>query len=237
MRQGYASAALARWRTLHELTVVSHFIRTHDKELALRYLGHEVIESCKATNLYQKHHHQLGYEPLSEAEIHEAETARCRLLEQYGRDFSDEYGWASDALGKKNPRFVDIEEAVNMPHLRPYYKLSSHDVHAGPKGIRFNIGVPLDSPGEFVLAGPTNVGMSDPGQLTANSLYQLTAALSTSRSDLESLAVLNAMDTVRESTCQEFIKAHEELESRISSSQAPRIGGPKKLLFRWSRRS
>lgn len=41
LRSGYSSGALARWRTLHEVWVVSLLLLEGDDELSRRYLHHE----------------------------------------------------------------------------------------------------------------------------------------------------------------------------------------------------
>ena len=44
-------------------------------------------------------------------------------------------------LSKQDLNFSDIERAVRLDHLRPYYKLASHNVHANPKGMLFRLGL------------------------------------------------------------------------------------------------
>lgn len=43
LKSGFADGAHARWRSLHEVTVVASFIKTHGNEVAERYLLHNVI--------------------------------------------------------------------------------------------------------------------------------------------------------------------------------------------------
>lgn len=176
MRNGFASGALSRWRTLHEIAIVAAFICEKGNEVAKQYLEHEIVESYKAALLYKKHSSKLGYEPISEEEIEELKQKRDELKRKYGENFLTQYGWASKALNKKKPSLEDLENATGLSHYRPFYKLSSHAIHANPKGITFNIGL-LNN--DILLAGPTDTGMTDPGHCTAISLSQVTTLLIT----------------------------------------------------------
>ena len=69
MEGGFASGAMARWRTLHEVAVIAFFLRQHGQGAAERYLLHEAIESHKATSQYQQYCTQLGREPLDAATL------------------------------------------------------------------------------------------------------------------------------------------------------------------------
>ena len=72
------------------------------------------------------------------------EATRTQLLDRFGKSFDGHYGWASHILkpGTNEPvrSFTDIEEVV-LPHLRPYYQLASHNVHAKAKGIYHRLGL------------------------------------------------------------------------------------------------
>jgi len=232
---GYASGALARWRTLHEIAVVAGTIRRHGKELAHKYLLHVDIEHYRAIIEYQAHRSELGYDSYTESEVVRAEERMKELLAEYGREYRGRYGWASEVLNTSDPSFAQIEEAARLSYLRPYYRLASHDVHAGPIGIRENIGVPEGSWLSLILAGPSNMGLADPGQLTAISLYQTTAALATSRHDVEILVALSAMDDLMEGTKQEFARIHRQLQKLIESAPSPILYSQPKSLFKWKR--
>jgi hypothetical protein len=169
LKSGFADGAHARWRSLHELAVVGSFIKTHGNETAERYLLHDNIESYKAATLYQEHYEALGYEPISQVEYDSTKVKHDKLIERFGDSYKKNYGWASLALNKKDPTFTDIEANSGLDHLRPYYKLASHNVHANPKGMIFRLGL-LHNTGNILLAGPSNVGFTDPAQGAAISL-------------------------------------------------------------------
>ncbi len=45
LENGLADGAMARWRTLHEIDVVSSIIAANDEVLARRYIDHQIVES------------------------------------------------------------------------------------------------------------------------------------------------------------------------------------------------
>ena len=57
-----ADGAMARWRTLDEIAVVSFFVQKHGEDLAERYTVHQHIESWKAAERYNECRERLGYD-------------------------------------------------------------------------------------------------------------------------------------------------------------------------------
>src|SRR5260221_4749251 len=96
LRAGQATAAMARWRSLHEVSVVCYLIPEYYKSsLAQRYLDHEVVESLKALNEYESYRERLGAEPL-EPDLKQRLQDRLTALsrpEVYGPTFKNDYGW------------------------------------------------------------------------------------------------------------------------------------------------
>lgn len=178
LNNGFADGAHARWRTLYEITIVAYFIIKNGNDVAERYIRHDTVESYRALNVYETCHERLGYGPCTKEQIDEVTTAFNELCERFGPNFKNDYGWASEALHKDKPRFVDIENATDFSHWRAHYKLASHNVHAQPKGIMFKLGMPTRAPRKIrLLPGPSDAGFIDPAQCTAISLHQLTCAL------------------------------------------------------------
>jgi hypothetical protein len=176
LRCGFADGAITRWRTLHELVVVSWLLVEHEADLSERYLLHLDIDSLRAARQFQMFAPLLGYQVIPKKQTDAIERRAKQLVKRFGKTFVNEYGWAADAIGIPNPRFTDIEKAVDLSRLRPYYKLASGNVHAGPKGAFFRIGM-LASSQRILLAGPSNAGLDEAGQLAAHSLAQITVAL------------------------------------------------------------
>jgi len=210
---GYASGAHARWRTLHEIAAVSSFIGKHGEEVAERYLLHDVIESSKAVRQYQEHAESLGYEPYTDKEVKMIMKKRKKLCERFGKCYKNTYGWAAKTLGKCRPNLYDIEKDAGINHLRPYYKMASHAVHANPKGVLFNLGLLSKSDEKDILiAGPSDYGLADPGQSTAISLNQINSALLAHKPKFNSISILKTLDKLQNEIAETFVKVQKEIE-------------------------
>src|SRR5260370_28437669 len=209
LKSGFARDALARQRTLHELAASASFIKKHGEETAERYWLHNTIESYKAALQYEQYCKRLGYKPYDPAELDLLQAQRDALIIRFGTVFSEDYGWAAQALGKTaRLTFADIERDVHLDHLRPYYRIASHLVHANAKGLVFDIGNMYKSiPGyhRTLLAGASNAGLADPGQLALISFNQCTAVFLTLKSNLETLMKLSIPDTFLHKSAQPFI--------------------------------
>ncbi len=208
---------MARWRALHETAVVSMFIGK-DEELAERYCLHNAVESLRIARQYRQHTVKLNLDPLADAEVVALEKKVAGLEQRFGENYKETYGWASGRLGKR-VTFDRIEGNISLDHLRPYYKLASHSVHANPKGVFFRLGLDDDHQSDMLLAGPSSIGLSQPGQNTAISLGQITASLSTLRPTLDSLVVSKAILLLGKRTMHSFASVETDSEAEITADR------------------
>ncbi len=209
LRSGHADGAHARWRTLHEIAVVGLFVKENGPDVAERYLLHDAIESRKAARAYQNHAKKLGVEPLTEGELRMIEERARELTDRFGSQYGEVYGWAASALNSRRPTFSDIERNVGLDHMRPYYKLASHNVHANPKGALFRLG--LIGEESVLLAGPSNAGLVEPAHGTAISLGLITISLLTLESNLDRLVVCGILLRLQDEIGNELAIAHDAL--------------------------
>lgn len=218
LRSGYADGAHARWRSMHEITVVGVFASKFGQDVAERYLLHDVVESYRAALQYRRHSSRLGYEPLTNQDFSALQSSYQRLIDRFGVPYKNNYGWASHALGKDNPTFSDIEETIGLGHWRPHYKLASHNVHANPKGIFFKLGLYPDNQ-RLLLANASDTGFADPGHGTAVSLLQITIALLTLKPNIDRLSVCQILSTLAEEIGNVFLSIQKDREksSRINT--------------------
>ncbi len=210
LKSGYADGANARWRTLHEIVVISYFIKEHGKEMAERYLLYDYIESYQSINdyikntaLYERHRAILGDELPSQDEMERIKRTKDELCARFGKGFSREYGWAADGTGKIT--FKDLEREVGIDHLRPYYKMANISIHAGPKGVRFSLGSPNNN---IIPVGASNMGLADPGMNTVISLLNMNVALLNTRPDVDHLITLKAMSLLADEVKDAFYRCH-----------------------------
>jgi hypothetical protein len=188
LSDGFADGAHARWRSLHEVGVVACFIATRGERVACRYIAHELTESRKGARASLATWPQLAFDNRFSAQLAVLERGRARLVTKYGASFAGQYGWAAHLFKGGQPTFVDIERAVQLQMLRPHFGMANYNVHASAKGalFRLGLGIPQD---RVLLAGPSALGLSDPGLLTAYSLMQITTTLLTYKPSIERLAL------------------------------------------------
>lgn len=214
---GFADGAMARWRTLHEIGVVVALIAEHGDDLAETYLAHEAVESRRGLHIYMATYEQLGYKPLSQREIKHVENSVATGIAKYGPQFKNEYGWAAKILKNPNPRFADLEAAAGSSRMRSHYKMASHNVHAGVKGITHRLGLLAGS--EIMLAGASNAGLDEPGQNASITLTQITFALFGPRWPIDDLVMLKAITGLRDKAVQAFVSTGRRLEREEKARQ------------------
>ncbi len=199
LKSGLADGAFARWRSLHELAVISFFLSKHGRSIAERYLTHTIIENYKEAKEYQKHCKRLGFKPLTRNQFQELKRGRDVVCAKYGRDFCSDYGWVpSNILRDRN--FKEIEESIKMDTWRPFYKMACINVHAGSKSLKFRLGlIQNNSLQEVLLAGPSNYGLADPAKNAVISLHQITTCLLATKPTMERLiTIITMQNLVRE---------------------------------------
>ena len=200
---------MARWRTMQEIASVAYLIHRDGDELAERYLAHEVVEARKAALQYQKHCARLGQTPFDDAQLVAIENEYQAALAKYDEDFRNAQGWAAKALKKRDPSIADIQQAAELDHLGPYYRMASHNVHANPKGVLFKLGLIGDR--LVMLAGASNAGLADPGHATALSLVQVSSLLLLLQPTLDNNLAVKVMVMLSDEVGDKLVAVHEQL--------------------------
>jgi hypothetical protein len=182
LRSGYADGALGRWRTLHELVVVSRVIRKLGSVLARRYLDHHTIQQYRALQEYQRRAPALGFERIDADSARAVKQRYLALQSQYGRAAfavlaDGSFGWAAGVLAaqKSLSGLERLEAEVGLDQFRPYYRVANDSIHATTAGIAIWLGDPLHRLPS--LSSASNAGLGDPGQLTAIYVSFATEAL------------------------------------------------------------
>ena len=173
LKGGFPDAALARWRTLHELTVTSMFIANQDQKIALNYLASFVFRSLRAAKQYNEHAERANLDSFSDEDINDLEAACDEVEQQIGGRLRADYDWAKFAFPPKNITFYDIEKRVGMDHWRPRYRWASQHSHAGHRPADRMLGL-VETADPILLVGPSNSGFTDPLHMAAISLAEMT---------------------------------------------------------------
>lgn len=208
LENGFADGAMARWRTLYELTVIAELIAKHDDDLARRYLDHVHVAAKKELDIDRRL--RGGERTAKRDKIEEAvEQNYINMLGKYGGAFGGDYGWAAHHLQIKNPRFRHIEAGVEMFELPPEYKWASYKIHAGVSGVTWNLGQVYRS--GTPIAGASNAGLDTPALYTAFSFVRMTTVIVEHHSKLENQIAVQMLVQLRDEAEKEFRRAAKKL--------------------------
>jgi hypothetical protein len=132
----------------------------------------------KAARVYEEHHRALGERSLGKRYVRKLEAEVDGLKQQYGDDFRHEYGWAVHVFNQRQTDFSQIEKAVKLDFMRPFFRAASAQVHASSHGAVLRSGLPAeDAAGLSLLSCPSNYGFADPGINSIRSLLLATVSL------------------------------------------------------------
>ncbi len=216
IKSGYADAALARWRTLHETSVVFIALFTNDLEVSKMFFEYQFIEKLKRVKTFQIHHGTLNWRPPDENTIKLLEEKRDELRNRYGGGFLKEYGWTIKFLPEGKRNFAGLEEDSGLSYLRPFYQWANKGVHAGPEGTFSRLGFDEINIPRGYLAGPLRYGMVDPMQFTTYSMLKMTTGLFGLVNDFENKLVLKVLELLHEEIAKTMVEAKAKLpESTI----------------------
>lgn len=207
---GFADGAMARWRSLYEIAVLSEFLLDKPEELIQKYLDYIFVENYYEAVEYRKNHDLLGYPPLEAEDFAIKEHNFNMQIEKYGSDFAKPYGWAKEYLPKGKCNFSGMEDGVSFKEFRSFYKLANTYVHSSSKGFLYKLGL-YDSE-EVMLAGPSNYGFTDPAQLTALFLHIISSTLSYFDTYLEDIVYSEVRQRMIKNIGDEFGEVDTKLE-------------------------
>lgn len=205
MKSGFADAAHARWRALHEVNVTAMFIAKHGQECAERFYFHDVVDSYDGMHEHKKYEDRLNEKAPEQKYIDECKSEYDRLIQQYGKKFSGHYGWAAYLFPEhRRVGFGAIEKDVQLDHMRPYYKWASQNIHSGSKGTRNRLGL-NEATEDILLVGQSNSGMADPAHATAISLGQITCTTLTLYPTIDNIVLMNIILEFQDQVGEDFL--------------------------------
>ena len=229
LKSGYADGANARWRSLHELAVISFFLLDNNNDVSRRYLEHEIIKNFKELKDYKAHYKKLGYLPIGRKKFNKIKSEKEKLCRTYSDNFQDEYGWIPSSI-LSNRNFRALEKHVKLDKLRPFYNLSCDAVHGGSKGF-YRLGLMDNYQYKILLAGASNYGLADPIQNTAISLLQITICLLNLEHDFESIIQMYVMDNYVNEIKEKAVNVQKKIE-KDEYAKVPLLGAIlKKIIF------
>ncbi len=130
-RSGYADGALARWRSLHEICVITMFLAMRSDKCAQMYLSHHWVEELRLLNVDRGSGTARATNTHSNRYIHDLRKQKDAMVAKFGTAFAKDYGWASVELGCAKTTFRDLEGHVGLETLRRGYQQANSTVHGG----------------------------------------------------------------------------------------------------------
>ncbi|MFT6835307.1 MAG: hypothetical protein ACJA0H_001343 [Francisellaceae bacterium] len=205
MKSGFADAAHARWRALHEVNVTAIFIAKHGQECAERFYFHDIVDSYDGMLVHKRYESRLNEKAPAQQDIDECKAEYDSLIKEYGKKFSGHYGWAAYLFPDHNRvGFGAIEKNVKLEHMRPYYKWASQNIHSGSKGTRNRLGL-NETTEDLLLVGQSNSGMTDPAHATAISLSQITCTILMLHPTLDHIVLMNIIRDFQDQVGEDFL--------------------------------
>lgn len=182
---GYADGANARWRSLHELVIVSKFLADNDNYVSQRFVEHESIIRYKDAKDYQEYCIELGYEPYDKQVINELKKRKDDLCRKYDKDYHITWGWIPSNIIKRKT-FRSLEKHVGLDKFHPFYNWSSANIHGNSRGL-YRAGQTKNMDNKILMVGASDHGIADPLQNTAISIMQISNSFLAFKPDFESL--------------------------------------------------
>lgn len=221
IKGGYASAALSRWRTLFETSIIALFLALNDENTSQRYLDYEIIETYGELKAYKENVDFLGFEEISLDEQNKIQTIYDDMIKRYGKEFANDNGWASVVLNKNRPKLHDLMEYVNSQYMRPFYKFANNYVHSGAHSLMYNLGFIDGVQGDNTISAPSNIGFTDPAQLCALSFFNSTMAFLSIKPNEEDLTLLLGLYPKINRIANNFFEAENKLlEKEIEEQES-----------------
>lgn len=176
IKSGYGTAALSRWRALHELaTTISYFIENPDA-IDL-FLEHSKVLSYEAMADYNKYSELLKHVPYTNSEVAGARRTRDNLVKKHSEQIKKPYGWLSVYSNGRLNNFRDMEQESGQEHLRPYYRYASYGIHANVKSLFSGEDYSALENDHILLVGASDGGMEEVAQLVPISIGYATIAI------------------------------------------------------------
>ncbi|WP_254704096.1 MULTISPECIES: DUF5677 domain-containing protein [Bacillus] len=218
LKSGFSDGAMSRWRSLHECNVYFRNLtsRYSDKEftddLICKFIDYSFVEDYQELTKYRKKDDKFK---LDQIEANNIEKNYKVVLKKYGNDFRKPYSWAKALFPSKNKiYFSDLEKNAGINRLSIYYKQANYHIHASPTGLYNSLGNILDERVHKYgyVFGPSNYGLSIPGQLTIISLAQIATSLLLLNSNIDKLIRAKVFRKYADNAGLEFDRVQNEIE-------------------------
>lgn len=223
LKAGFADGAMSRWRSLHECNVYFTILTLNytDKEftgnIVHKFFDYSIVEKYQELKSYRVGDSEFD---LNEIQSESIKKDYDEVLRKHGDNFKHPYSWAKSIFpNKRKIFFSDLEKKAKIDRLAIYYKQANYQIHASPTGLYNSLGNIQDERAKqygYIL-GPSNYGLSIPGQLTLITLSQISTSLL--------LLDINMDKLIRASIFQKYINdatiKFDEIQREIEKESLP----------------
>jgi Family of unknown function (DUF5677) len=208
LQNGFADGALARWRTLHELSIVAQLLEEGPDDLSRRYNAHQIVVRKKEIDDARL---RFGgrLTSLQRGIVDDVESEYAASLLEFGANFRHMYGWASEYLSKNSPTFDDLQKKVSDGPVHENYKQACYSVHASTPATFFGLTTPY---GDGLVVGASNYGLNIPGIAAAFSIVRVDAVLAGKRSEIIDLVIIGSLLDIRNKVAKEFLSVATQID-------------------------
>lgn len=164
---GYPDAALARWRTLYEMTIQCLIIQKHGRDAAIDFIKYGIVKTVEGVEEHHITAEQMGHETFTDEELNFYSELRENLI---GNDKN--WHWARKHTGLA--KIDKLREYVGLDKWSHNYKLASRNIHADYQEMA-SLYAMQEAKEDMLLVGQSNSGLTEPAHFTAISLSQITS--------------------------------------------------------------
>jgi len=215
LENGFADGAMARWRTLYELSVVAILIAEGDEVLAERYMLHDTVEVKRQADVFDEQQTALGLPGITRGRRTEIDREHTQALARFGSEFAHPYGWAAQHLKRKKPTFKDLQEEADRLAMSTHYKLASFNVHASARSLFFNLS--SIGPQMTLIAGRSNAGLDEAGSRAAHTIVLITSLYVQRSANVTSIFKAKILLKLRDEAVKAFERAQRKLSREVLS--------------------
>ncbi|WP_041977892.1 DUF5677 domain-containing protein [Ectopseudomonas mendocina] len=199
-RAGYADGALARWRSLHEICVITMFLATRSDKCAQMYLSHHWVEELRLLDTDRASGTARATNAYNDRYIYDLRRQKDAMVAKFGAAFSKDFGWASVELGRAKTTFRDLESHVGLETLRRGYQEANSTVHGGALATLTRVSLGPGNVDGAVI--PPAYGCEVAANYTTASLSMMIAELCLETEDADLLTmniiIINSASKIRE---------------------------------------
>lgn len=214
LKGGYPDGAIARWRSLFEVSITCLVINKYGRDAAIDYIRHGKVKAVEGMEEYQKTAKEMNLQPYDDHVLSAAVALKDQIT-----DGESHFHWAKKYAGFS--KLEKLREDIGLGKWSHNYKLASRNVHADYCEM-LSLFAMSEAKQDMLLVGQSNSGMVEPAHMTAITLAQITSAYLTAHIHEENgldytnatlfmLLIQRYVDAVGDS----FLKCSEKSKSTI----------------------